>query len=121
MNDTPKIVALTLMAAPFIKGGTEFVWWASSSPLADCSARRSRSPKTMSHKITAMNPGQADRPTDHVVLVLAASPMGWPLSHTCVLRRAVRHRRRDAPGEVENHRRDFCRVADHASARSAAG
>ena len=84
MNDTPKIVALTLMAAPFIKGGMEFILIGVIIAIGGLLGAR-RVAETMSHKITAMNPGQGL--TANLItssLVLAASPMGWPLSTTHV-------------------------------------
>lgn len=84
VNDTPKIVALILLATPLWQGGAVFIavglvmaWggWLSAQRVAE----------TMAHKITALSPGQgciANLVTS--LLVLAASPLGLPLSTTHV-------------------------------------
>lgn len=83
VNDTPKIVALTLMTAPFMHDvafGAVGIAIAAGGLLG---ARRIA--ETMSKKITAMNPGQGL--TANMItsgLVLAASPLGLPLSTTHV-------------------------------------
>ncbi|TJY55935.1 inorganic phosphate transporter [Sinimarinibacterium sp. CAU 1509] len=84
LNDTPKIVAVTLLVAPFMPLNAAFpvigVVIAAGGLLG---ARRVAA--TMSQKITAMNPGQglsANLVTS--ALVLAASPLGLPLSTTHV-------------------------------------
>ncbi len=84
VNDTPKIVALSVMVAPMIQGGAEFVGVGLVIAIGGLLGAR-RVAETMSKKITAMNPGQGL--TANLVtsaLVLAASPMGWPLSTTHV-------------------------------------
>lgn len=84
LNDTPKIVALTLMAAPFLSGGYEFALIGVSMAAGGLLGAR-RVAETMSQKITAMNPGQGL--TANLItssLVLAASPLGLPLSTTHV-------------------------------------
>lgn len=84
VNDTPKIVALTLMVAPMIQGGVAFAGVGLVIAIGGLFGAR-RVAETMSHKITAMNAGQGL--TAHLVtsaLVLAASPLGWPLSTTHV-------------------------------------
>ncbi|MGH8452939.1 MAG: inorganic phosphate transporter [Nevskiales bacterium] len=83
VNDTPKIVALTLMATPFIKTGAFSAVGVIIAAGGLLGARRVA--ETMSKKITAMNPGQGL--TANLItsgLVLAASPMGLPLSTTHV-------------------------------------
>jgi inorganic phosphate transporter, PiT family len=83
LNDTPKIVALAVLAAPFVAG---FGFTAVGVAMAAgglLGARRVA--ETMSRKITAMNAGQGL--TANLVtsgLVLAASPLGLPLSTTHV-------------------------------------
>ncbi len=84
VNDTPKIVALVLMSAPLMQGHGAF--WAVGIVIAIgglLGARRVA--ETMSSKITAMNAGQGL--TANLItasLVLAASPLGLPLSTTHV-------------------------------------
>lgn len=84
VNDTPKIVALVLMSAPFMQGHEAF--WAVGIVIALgglLGARRVA--ETMSTKITAMNAGQGL--TANLItatLVLSASPLGLPLSTTHV-------------------------------------
>ncbi|MGH8459092.1 MAG: inorganic phosphate transporter, partial [Nevskiales bacterium] len=83
VNDTPKIVALTLMATPFIKTSAFTTVGAVIAIGGLLGARRVA--ETMSKKITAMNPGQGF--TANLVtsgMVLAASPLGLPLSTTHV-------------------------------------
>jgi len=84
LNDTPKLVALALMAAPFAQGGAEFLGAGLLMAVGGLLGAR-RVAETMSKKITALNPGQgltANLITS--VLVLAASPLGLPLSTTHV-------------------------------------
>ena len=84
VNDTPKIVALTLMAAPFLAGGAEFVGIGLIIAIGGLLGAR-RVAETMANKITRMNPGQGL--TANLItssLVLAASPLGLPLSTTHV-------------------------------------
>lgn len=84
LNDTPKIVALTLMVMPVLKGGYEFAGVGVIIAIGGLLGAR-RVAETMSKKITAMNPGQGL--TANLItssLVLAASPLGLPLSTTHV-------------------------------------
>ncbi len=85
VNDTPKIVALMLLAAPFAgQGMTAFVGVGVVMGLGGLLGAR-RVAETMSQKITPMNPGQGL--TANLItsaLVLAASPLGLPLSTTHV-------------------------------------
>ncbi len=83
VNDTPKIVALTLMATPLVKTGAFGAVGIAVTIGGLLGARRVA--ETMSHKITAMNAGQGL--TANLVtsaLVLSASPLGLPLSTTHV-------------------------------------
>lgn len=83
VNDTPKIVALTLMAAPFLKPVSFGLVGIAIAVGGLLGARRVA--QTMSQKITAMNPGQGL--TANLItsgLVLSASPLGLPLSTTHV-------------------------------------
>lgn len=85
VNDTPKIVALLLLAAPFAgQGSPAFIGVGIIIALGGLLGAR-RVAETMSQKITAMNPGQglsANLITS--ALVMAASPLGLPLSTTHV-------------------------------------
>jgi PiT family inorganic phosphate transporter len=84
VNDTPKIVALTLLAAPPATGDAAFLGVGVMIAAGGLLGAR-RVAETMSKKITAMNPGQGL--TANLVtssLVLAASPLGLPLSTTHV-------------------------------------
>ncbi len=84
VNDTPKIVALTLMVAPFVPQQADFVMVGAMIAAGGILGAR-RVAETMSKKITAMNPGQGL--TANLItsgLVLAASPLGLPLSTTHV-------------------------------------
>lgn len=85
VNDTPKIVALMLLAAPFAgQGFGAFVGIGFVIALGGLLGAR-RVAETMSQKITTMNPGQgltANLITSSLVLV--ASPLGLPLSTTHV-------------------------------------
>lgn len=83
LNDTPKIVAVTLMAAPFLELGAFGLVGVAIAAGGLLGARRVA--LTMSQKITVMNPGQGL--TANLItsgLVLAASPLGMPLSTTHV-------------------------------------
>ncbi|MGH8480986.1 MAG: inorganic phosphate transporter, partial [Nevskiaceae bacterium] len=84
VNDTPKIVALVLLAAPVVGGLAAFPAVAIAMAAGGLLGAR-RVAQTMSKKITAMNPGQGL--TANLItsaLVLAASPLGLPLSTTHV-------------------------------------
>lgn len=84
MNDTPKLVALTILCAPLLQGAPSFVLIAIVMATGGLLGAR-RVAETMSQKITAMNPGQgltANFVTSS--LVIAASPMGFPVSTTHV-------------------------------------
>lgn len=85
VNDTPKIVALTLLALPALgAGGGAFAAVGTAIAVGGLLGAQ-RVAETMSKKITAMNPGQglsANLITS--ALVLAASPLGLPLSTTHV-------------------------------------
>ncbi len=85
VNDTPKIVALMLLAAPFTGQGVgAFVGVGVVIALGGLLGAQ-RVANTLSHKITAMNPGQGL--TANLItstLVMAASPLGLPLSTTHV-------------------------------------
>lgn len=83
LNDTPKIVALTLMSAPFLERSAFTAVGITIAIGGLLGARRVA--ETMSHKITALNAGQGL--TANLItssLVLAASPLGLPLSTTHV-------------------------------------
>jgi inorganic phosphate transporter, PiT family len=83
VNDTPKIVALTLMLAPFVQDGAFALVGLVIAAGGLLGARRVA--ETMSRRITAMNPGQGL--TANLItsgLVLSASPLGLPLSTTHV-------------------------------------
>jgi PiT family inorganic phosphate transporter len=85
VNDTPKIVALTLLALPALGAGAGSFTAVGMAIAAGGLLGAGRVAGTMSKKITAMNPGQGL--TANLItsaLVLAASPMGWPLSTTHV-------------------------------------
>lgn len=84
VNDTPKIVALMLMTAPLWHGSAAFIAVGLVIAAGGLLGAR-RVARTMALKITPMNPGQgftANLITS--VLVLAASPLGLPLSTTHV-------------------------------------
>lgn len=84
INDTPKIVALVLMSAPFMQGHAAFWVVGIIIALGGLLGAR-RVAETMSGKITAMNAGQGL--TANLItatLVLSASPLGLPLSTTHV-------------------------------------
>lgn len=84
VNDTPKIVALTLLALPFAGGEWPFVAVGVAIAAGGLFGAQ-RVAQTMAQKITRMNPGQglsANLITS--VMVLAASPLGLPLSTTHV-------------------------------------
>ncbi|MGH8759902.1 MAG: inorganic phosphate transporter [Burkholderiales bacterium] len=85
VNDTPKIVALALMAAPFVgQGFGAFSGVGLVIAIGGLLSAR-RVAETMSQKITTMNPGQGL--TANLItssLVMAASPLGLPLSTTHV-------------------------------------
>jgi len=84
LNDTPKIVALMLLVAPVADGAPAFVAVGLLIGAGGLLGAR-RVAETMSQRITAMNAGQglaANLITS--VLVLAASPLGLPLSTTHV-------------------------------------
>lgn len=83
VNDTPKLVAVALMAAPLL-GHTAFGAVGITIAAGGLLGAR-RVAQTLSHKITSLNPGQgltANLITS--VLVLSASPLGLPLSTTHV-------------------------------------
>ena len=84
LNDTPKIVALALMSAPFLPAHSPFWLVGIIIALGGLLGAR-RVAETMSTKITAMNAGQGL--TANLItatLVLSASPLGLPLSTTHV-------------------------------------
>ncbi len=84
VNDTPKIVALALMTAPLTAGATAFGLVGLIIAAGGLLGAR-RVAETMSQKITALNAGQGL--TANLItatLVLAASPLGLPLSTTHV-------------------------------------
>ena len=84
LNDTPKIVALTLLAAPVVGMGPAFPAVAIAIAIGGLLGAR-RVAETMSKKITKLNPGQGL--TANLItsaLVMAASPLGLPLSTTHV-------------------------------------
>lgn len=84
LNDTPKIVALALMSAPFLPAHSPFWLVGIIMALGGLLGAR-RVAETMSTKITAMNAGQGL--TANLItatLVLSASPLGLPLSTTHV-------------------------------------
>jgi len=84
VNDTPKIVALTLLALPVTGGAGTFTAVGIAIAIGGLLGAR-RVAETMSRKITVLNPGQglsANLVTS--TLVLAASPLGLPLSTTHV-------------------------------------
>jgi len=84
VNDTPKIVALTLLVLPMAGGAGAFTAVGIAIAIGGLLGAR-RVAETMSSKITVLNPGQglsANLVTS--ALVLAASPLGLPLSTTHV-------------------------------------
>lgn len=84
MNDTPKLVALMILCAPLLQGAPSFVLIALVMATGGLLGAR-RVAETMSQKITAMNPGQGF--TANLItsgLVIAASPLGLPVSTTHV-------------------------------------
>lgn len=85
LNDTPKIVALTLLALPALQAGAgAFVAVGIVIALGGLLGAR-RVAETLAKKITALNPGQGL--TANLItsaLVLSASPLGLPLSTTHV-------------------------------------
>lgn len=84
INDTPKIVALVLMTAPLLQGAAAFAAVGLAIAAGGLLGAR-RVAETMAKGITAMNPGQGF--TANLItsgLVLAASPLGLPLSTTHV-------------------------------------
>lgn len=85
VNDTPKIVALTLLALPAVGAGAgSFAAVGVVIAIGGLLGAR-RVAETMSKRITALNPGQglaANLVTS--VLVMGASPLGLPLSTTHV-------------------------------------
>ncbi|MEK6807028.1 MAG: inorganic phosphate transporter [Pseudomonadota bacterium] len=85
VNDTPKIVALMLLAAPLTgQGMGAFIGVGVVIALGGLLGAQ-RVAQTMSKKITAMNPGQGL--TANLItsaLVMVASPLGLPLSTTHV-------------------------------------
>lgn len=85
LNDTPKIVALSLLALPAIGAGVgSFAAVGVAIALGGLLGAR-RVAETMAKKITPMNPGQGL--TANLItsaLVLTASPLGLPLSTTHV-------------------------------------
>ena len=85
VNDTPKLVALALLVLPLIgQGLSAFAGIGMVIAVGGLLGAR-RVAITMSRKITAMNPGQGL--TANLItsgLVLAASPLGLPLSTTHV-------------------------------------
>jgi PiT family inorganic phosphate transporter len=85
VNDTPKIAALLLVAAPLgIHGGPAALLVGAGIAVGGLVAAR-RVAATMSHGITAMNDGQAFTANlTTAALVLAASRFGLPVSTTHV-------------------------------------
>jgi len=84
INDTPKIVALTLLVLPVAGGAGTFTVVGIAIAIGGLLGAR-RVAETMSRKITVLNPGQglsANLVTS--ILVFAASPLGLPLSTTHV-------------------------------------
>lgn len=84
MNDTPKLVALAILCAPMLQGAPSFTLIAVVMAAGGLLGAR-RVAETMSQKITVMNPGQGF--TANLVtsgLVIAASPLGLPVSTTHV-------------------------------------
>jgi PiT family inorganic phosphate transporter len=84
LNDTPKLVAFALMAAPLWDGAPTFILIGVLIATGGLLGAR-RVAETMAHGITAINPGQGF--TANLVtagLVLAASPFGLPVSTTHV-------------------------------------
>lgn len=85
VNDTPKIAALLLVAAPFgLAGAPSILMVGVAMALGGLLASR-RVATTMSHRITGMNDGQAFTANLATAgLVLAASRFGLPVSTTHV-------------------------------------
>lgn len=84
LNDTPKLVAFALMAAPFGLFEPSFILIGLMIAAGGLLGAR-RVAETMSRKITAINPGQGF--TANLVtaaLVLTATPLGLPVSTTHV-------------------------------------
>lgn len=85
VNDTPKLVALALLAAPVLGSGFGSFAGIGLAIAAGGLLFARRVAETVAHKITPMNPGQGL--TANVItagLVMAASPLGLPLSTTHV-------------------------------------
>ena len=84
MNDTPKLVALTILCAPLLQGAPSFALIAVVMATGGLLGAR-RVAETMAQKITVMNPGQGF--TANLItsgLVIAATPLGLPVSTTHV-------------------------------------
>lgn len=85
VNDTPKIAALMLIAAPFGLGGLTLQLLIGMAMAAGGLLAARRVAATMSHGITAMNDGQAfTANAATAALVLVASRFGLPVSTTHV-------------------------------------
>lgn len=84
LNDTPKIVALLIAAAPLLGSALWYAAVALAIALGGLLGAR-RVAETMSHRITAMNDGQAfSANLATSLLVIAASGLGMPVSTTHV-------------------------------------
>lgn len=85
VNDTPKIAALLLVAAPFGLTGTPSLLLVGGAIAVGGLLAARRVATTMSHRITAMNDGQAFTANlTTAALVLVASRFGLPVSTTHV-------------------------------------
>lgn len=85
VNDTPKIAALLLVAAPLGLGAAPSLLLVGAAIAAGGLLASRRVADTMSHRITGMNEGQAFTANlATAALVLAASPLGLPVSTTHV-------------------------------------
>jgi PiT family inorganic phosphate transporter len=84
LNDTPKIVALLVAAAPLAESVPRYAAVAVAIAIGGLLGAR-RVAETMSHRITAMNDGQAfSANLATSILVVAASGLGMPVSTTHV-------------------------------------
>jgi PiT family inorganic phosphate transporter len=85
VNDTPKIAALLLVAAPLGLSAAPSLLLVGAAIAAGGLLASRRVADTMSHRITGMNEGQAFTANlATAAVVLAASPLGLPVSTTHV-------------------------------------
>lgn len=85
VNDTPKVAALLLVAAPLGLSAAPSLLLVGVAIAAGGLLASRRVAATMSHRVTGMNEGQAFTASlTTAALVLAASPLGLPVSTTHV-------------------------------------